>query len=279
MKKSIQLIIVLLLIVFYSGSSLAADNTLQPKPNLFAPNGDIKLFKLDFDLFLYSTNRINELDNLRSVSAPLAELTRKQKEAIAWVDLAAGVASAETGPASFLIAALASMAYYKDKQASEGWPIAAPGPTYTYPRSVGTSTAGELHNAMCTAFFDENYSDANYPNMLACANMVDPVITAGLDASSETMANSIVSSILVTDFSTVSNQKAFILSKFPLNANDANSLETSLQTIHTCAESEISQEIELLKTQINNYQLNQTDKVNLVNCFDILKHSMILWNL
>jgi hypothetical protein len=279
MKKSIQSIIALLFIVFCSYNCHAENNIHQPKSNLFVSDAGSKLFTSDFDLFLNSTNQVFAQDNLRSVSAPLVELTREQKEAIAWVDLAAGAASVELGLGSFLVAGLASMAYYKDKQANEGWPIAYSGPSGDYPKPVGSSSAGEIHNAICAAFFDGNYPVANYSNMVLSANQVDPAITAGLDGSSETLVNSIVSSVLVTDFSTVAKQKAFILSEFPLNANDAESLETSLQTIHTCAESEISQEIDLLNTQINSYQLNQTEKVNLANSFDILKHSMILWNL
>ncbi|WBV56328.1 hypothetical protein PFY10_19245 [Chryseobacterium daecheongense] len=42
----------------------------------------------------------------------MAELTRQQKEAIAWADVVAGLMTAETGFVSLFIAAAASMAYY-----------------------------------------------------------------------------------------------------------------------------------------------------------------------
>lgn len=219
--------------------------------------------------------RKNEL----SVNAPLAEeLTRKQKEAIVWVDLAAGAASAAAGPGSFLVAALASAAYYADKKANSGWPIIEPNPVITYPISVSSSTAGELHNAICVASMVSG-DPVTYWNLIASANLVDTVLTVGIDSAFEVTANAAINTATTTDFSTVANQKTFLVNLFSIGISDATSLESSLTTIHNSSEANMATDIQLLIDDIPNYSLSLADKTILINCFDILKHSRtVLWN-
>jgi len=79
------------------------------------------------------------------------------------------------------------------------------------------------------------------------------------------------------DLSTLSNQLDFFKTYFSFNQNDEVVLFSYLETIN-----ETDNEVRILKiddliNRIQSFDMNDIQKVDLTNSFQILKHSSILW--
>jgi len=206
----------------------------------------------------------------------MGELTRQQKEAIAWVDVAAGLASAETGPVSFLIAAAASMAYYKDKVANEGWKaVRTDEPTLP---SISTNQ-GILHNLTCEKYLTDGYDQVTYSKMVMTATQVRPDLTDPIHSISEDYFNQKVQQALQENLISADNKLNVILNTVPLN--DANR-DTLLQSIvhiqNSITDDEWKTNVQNTTNMIPGFALNNNDKSILTNAFEVLQHSYQLWS-
>jgi len=204
-----------------------------------------------------------------------AKLTKAQKIAIGWADLAAGAATCETGPASLVIAAAASMFYYQDKHVTEGWNAITTYNPNNYPSN--SVNYGELHNLICEKYIHNSYTTVNYNDIKTVALSVMPDLQSSLDNMTETQFNHLVNLTKNKDLSTPSNQLDFFKTYFSFNQNDEVVLFSHLETIN-----ETDNEVRILKiddliNRIQSFDMNDIQKVNLTNSFQILKHSSILW--
>jgi hypothetical protein len=204
-----------------------------------------------------------------------AKLTKDQELAIGWVDLAAGVASIETGPASLVISAAASMAYYQDKHASEGWNAKNTYNPNNYPST--TNNPGELHNLICEMYIQNGYTTVNYNDIKTVALNVKPDLESSLNNMSEAQFNYFVNLTKDKDLSTPTNQLDFFKTYFSINQNDEVVLLNYLETINNTDNEERISKIDDLINRIQSFDLDNTQKINLTNSFQILKHSSILW--
>jgi hypothetical protein len=201
-------------------------------------------------------------------------LTPEQKRAIAWVDYAAGLASVETGPLSFAIGAAASMAYYYDKKASEGWGIVF------YPPQPIPSTSndlGILHNLTCEQLVANGFTQSNYDNIIQSASEVRPDLSTELNAITISYFNEKVNSVQLIDLITPESELEFTLNIIPLNVYDQNIFLQTLNILQNANETEWVNNLNDLILQISSFTLSETEKTGLINSLQILKHSFVLW--
>lgn len=206
----------------------------------------------------------------------MGELTRQQKEAIAWVDVAAGLASASAGPISFLIAAAASMAYYKDKVANDGWrAIATEEPTLP----STSNNQGILHNLTCEKYLTDGYDQVTYSKIVITAIQVRPDLADPINSMSEDYFNQKVQQALQENLVSVDDKLNVILNTVPLNGANSDILLQSLHDIdNSITDDERKTNVQSAINMIPSFALNNNDKSVLTNAFEVLQHSYQLWS-
>jgi hypothetical protein len=206
----------------------------------------------------------------------MGQLTQQQKEAIAWVDLAAGLASAETGPVSFLIAAAASMAYYKDKVANEGW-MAVITEEPTLPSN--SNNQGVLHNLVCEKYLTDGYDQVTYNEVLITAVKVRPDLTDTINAISEDYFHQKVEMTQQLNLSSTDDKMNVIGNTVPVHGADRDLLFQSLVEMENSnSDDEFQNKVQNTIEAIPNFELNDSDKIILTNSFEILRNSYQLWS-
>lgn len=202
-------------------------------------------------------------------------LTRAQKEAIAWCDFAAGLATAELGPISFAIGAAASMAYYKDKQATAGWQLVVPPPG---PIPSNSGNQGELHNLTVTNYLND-FPDGvvTYNQVITVASQVRPDLAPQIHKIQEDYFNTNVKSAQSADTSTVDAQLALISASIPLNADNSNTVSQTLSTIQDVDTNVWVGQLDGLIGQVDNFELSDEQKNRFKDSLQILRYSPLLW--
>ena len=202
-------------------------------------------------------------------------LTREQKEAIAWCDFVAGLATAETGPVSFVIGAAASIAYYKDKVATEGWDkIIAPTPVLP----SGSENQGVLHNLTCEQYLNSGYDGVQYGDMIAVAVQVKPDMAQAIEDIPEQYFNDNVEAAQAQTLETPAQQLQAISSHVTLSDADRNTLTVSLQQLDAGQDGDWDTNLETVINDVQNMRLAQGDKERLLASLEILKHSYTVWS-
>lgn len=206
----------------------------------------------------------------------MGQLTQQQKEAIAWVDVAAGLASAETGPVSFLIAAAASMAYYKDKVANEGWKaVAVEDPTLP----SNSSNQGILHNLVCEKYLTDGYDQVTYHEMVLTAVEVRPDLAAKINAIPEDYFNQKVQTATQLNLTSLDEKMNVIGNAVPLHGADRDILFQSLAEIdNSNSDDDFQAKVQNTIQAIPGFELTDNEKSILTNSFEILKNSYQLWS-
>lgn len=206
----------------------------------------------------------------------MGQLTQQQKEAIAWVDVAAGLASAETGPVSFLIAAAASMAYYKDKVANEGW-MAVITEEPTLPST--SNNQGVLHNLLCEKYLTDGYDEVKYSETIITAIKVRPDLANAINAIPEDYFHQKVEIAQQVNLSSPDDKMNMIGNTVPVHGADRNLLFQSLVEIeNSSSDDEFQDKVQNAIQAIPNFELNDSDKIILTNSFEILRNSYQLWS-
>lgn len=201
-------------------------------------------------------------------------LTRDQKMAIAWVDYAAGLATIGTGALSFAIGAAASMAYYADKHANDGWNINFPIPN---PIPSTSEDQGILHNLTCEQFIANGNTLVTYSNIIESASQVRPDLSAELQSITKKYFDDKVNSVQSLSLITVNEELDYTMSLIPLNDADQVTFSETLNILQTADQDPWVNSIDTLILQVTNFTLTETEKIGLVNSLQILKHSYILW--
>ena len=201
-------------------------------------------------------------------------LTKDQKMAIAWADYFAGLASAALGAISFAIAAAASMAYYQDKHASEGWGIIFPGPD---PIPSTSEDQGILHNLTCEQFIANGFTLVTLSNIIQSASEVRPDLTSELQTITQSYFDEIVNTAQTQPMSTVQEQLDYTISIIPLNSSNQETFIETLNNLQQAEENQWVSSIDSLIIQVDSFALTVIEKVGLINSLQILKHSYVLW--
>ncbi|WBV56432.1 hypothetical protein PFY10_19790 [Chryseobacterium daecheongense] len=205
----------------------------------------------------------------------MAELTRQQKEAIAWADVVAGLMTAETGFVSLFIAAAASMAYYKDKVANEGWKAIV---TEEPILPSNSNNYGILHNLTCEKYLTDGYDQVTYNQILITAVKVRPDLAGEIYAIAEDYFQEKVEMAVHKNLVSVGDKLNAILDTVPLNAADTDKVYQMLTAIdNTINDDDWQANVQNLIQIIPSFNLNDNDKNVLANSFEILKHSYQLW--
>ncbi|WP_418122804.1 hypothetical protein ACNFU2_19870 [Chryseobacterium sp. PTM-20240506] len=158
----------------------------------------------------------------------MAELTRQQKEAIAWADVVAGLMTAETGFVSLFIAAAASMAYYKDKVANEGWKAIV---TEEPILPSNSNNYGILHNLTCEKYLTDGYDQVTYNEVLITAVKVRPDLAGEIYAIAEDYFQEKVEMAVNKNLISVDDKLNAILDTVPLNAADTDKIYQLLNSL------------------------------------------------
>jgi hypothetical protein len=204
-----------------------------------------------------------------------AKLTKDQKLAIGWADFFAGVCSIETGPASLAIAAAGSLAYYQDKHLTEGWNAMTTYNPNNYPSS--SNNLGELHNLICEKYIHDGYTTINYNDIKNVTLSVKPDLESSLNNISQTNFQNYLDLVKNRDLTTPTNQINIIKDYFTFNQNDEVVLFSYLKTINVTDNEKRILKIDDLINRIQSFNMDKSQKINLTNSFQILKHSSILW--
>lgn len=207
----------------------------------------------------------------------LKDLTDAQKDAVAWADVAAGLTSAETGPASLLIAAATSMYVYKAYVAENGKLIASGG---FNPKSnpITSNNYGEIHNQICLTYYNLNINTINFADVVSAGILAKPDLKSEFNSLSEQVFNEKVNWAKAQDLSTTQKQLDLILSIITLNQNDIITVRSSLEQIQNSSTiTEHTNSVNAFIGLIPTFDTQESNKVKLTNAFEILKHSYILW--
>jgi hypothetical protein len=199
-------------------------------------------------------------------------LTKDQKLAIGWVDFGAGVCSIESGPASLVIAAAASLAFYNEKHHSEGWNYRSTYNPNNYPSS--SENYGELHNLICEKYLQKGYTTVNYTDIKNVAISVKPSLE--FDNLSEIQFNYFVGLIKTENTTTPLDQLKFLKKYYSINQNDEVVLSNFLVQINSDDEYRLSKIDELIN-RVQDFNMISNQKTHFINSLSILKNSSILW--
>ncbi|MFP7655316.1 hypothetical protein [Chryseobacterium proteolyticum] len=206
----------------------------------------------------------------------MAELTRQQKEAIAWADVVAGLMTAETGFVSLFIAAAASMAYYKDKVANEGWKAIV---TEEPILPSNSNNYGILHNLTCEKYLTDGYDQVTYNEVLITAVKVRPDLAGEIYAIAEDYFQEKVEMAVNKNLVSVDDKLNAILDTVPLNTSDTDKIYQLLTVIdNTNNDDDWQTNVQNLIQVVPSFNLNDQDKNVVTNSFEILKHSYRLWS-
>ncbi len=196
------------------------------------------------------------------------KLTRHQNK-VAWTDLAAGLASAELGPVSFLIAGCASMAAHYDSPVTVN-PNPDPDPANE------TDQLGYDHNRFCRAYLAAHTS-LNYTDIISTAKQIRPDLSTQIDAISEETINNTIEYVSQFDFLNSSSQVTILNSVMTLSSDDINSFKNAIDAINDGNEEDVNNNVTALQNEIANYNTSDLNKERLINAFSILKYSNFIW--
>lgn len=204
----------------------------------------------------------------------MGKLTKEQKEAIAWCDFVAGLATAELGPVSFAIGAAASIAYYKDKVANDDWPKIELKPGSIPSKS---NNLGVLHNLTCEHYLVSEYPDVNFRDIIYTASKVRPDLTEELHNISEEYFIEKVEWAKAQKTSTTKEQLTLITGIISLQGEDTETVNNSLNNIKDVNEYMWIANIDDLIKKVASFELTEIVKDYFTNSLEILKLSYILW--
>jgi len=194
--------------------------------------------------------------------------------ATAWADLAAGLATAESGPISFLIGGCYSMSVWNSLD------IVAP-PSNPTPVPTYTNDLGVLHNALVSNYIAQGFSlqQISLPNAINVACQVRPDLAATLQATTQDQYDTVVKTLANVDLSTTQGRIAYISSVINFTPQDLATLTNAFNTLDaiTCPILWVEY-ITMLIALIFGFNLVQTDMNNLVGSLQILRASGAYWN-
>ncbi|MBO9691031.1 hypothetical protein [Chryseobacterium sp.] len=206
----------------------------------------------------------------------MGELTRQQKEAIAWADVVAGLMTAESGFVSLFIAAAASMAYYKDKVANEGWKTII---TEEPVLPSNSNNYGILHNLTCEKYLTDGYDQVTYNEILITAVKVRPDLASEIYAIAQDYFQEKVEMAIQKNLVSVDDKVNAILDAVPLKGVDIDKVYQLLTVIdNTDDDDDWQTNVQNLIQLVPSFNLNDNDKNVLINSFEILKNSYQLWS-
>ena len=193
-----------------------------------------------------------------------------KKMSIAWTDFAAGLATAELGPISFVIGGAASMAKWNDFFTI--YPVPDPVPS-------STNDQGVLHNVLCSNYLAPRFPKVNYDDVINLACQVRPDLAHEIQAITEEYYNAKVLSALTEDLSTPKRQISFITSIIKLDDNDTTSVTNVLNNLSKSEDPNIWEaNVNGLIGMVPSFNLSQADQTMFMNSLSILRSSYVLWS-